>query len=293
MQKMYLGLVVAVFFVGFLTHIPQRIVTAFFGKQGTVGGIARATVLGVLLDLCSHGILIVAMNLYKKGVSLGQIMAFLIASPWNSFSLTIILISLVGWSKTLLFIGLSLVVAFISGLIFWKLVEKGVLPKNQYHQPPSTSATSMRFWDELKKGLGHFNVAFVVSVIVDGIRESRMVLRWLFVGVILVSLIEAFADPSLMKAYFGPTIMGLLLTTVAATVIEVCSEGSVPIASYLVNQTKATGNAFTFLMAGVSTDYTEVMSLKDTTKSWKIALFLPLVTLPQILLLGYLLNMFL
>lgn len=44
-------------------------------------------------------------------------------------------------------------------------------------------------------------------------------------------------------------------------------------------------------MAGVATDYTEIMVLKDVTKSWKIALFLPLITLPQVLLIGWILNM--
>ncbi len=45
-------------------------------------------------------------------------------------------------------------------------------------------------------------------------------------------------------------------------------------------------------MAGVATDYTEVMSIKERTKSWKIALFLPLVTVPQVILIGWLLNQF-
>ena len=41
-----------------------------------------------------------------------------------------------------------------------------------------------------------------------------------------------------------------------------------------------------FLMTGVSTDYTEILSLKETTKSWKIAFFLPLVTSPQIIIIA-------
>jgi len=32
------------------------------------------------------------------------------------------------------------------------------------------------------------------------------------------------------------------------------------------------------------------MVIKDTSHSWKIALFLPLLTLPQVLLVGYWLN---
>jgi hypothetical protein len=84
--------------------------------------------------------------------------------------------------------------------------------------------------------------------------------------------------------------MGLFLTLIAATVIEVCSEGSAPMASDLVTRAGAAGNGFTFLMAGVSTDYTEIMVLREVTKSTKFALFLPLLTIPQILILGYILN---
>ncbi|MFM7784126.1 MAG: hypothetical protein ACKPE6_05715 [Gammaproteobacteria bacterium] len=40
----------------------------------------------------------------------------------------------------------------------------------------------------------------------------------------------------------------------------------------------------------MSTDYTELMALRETTGSWRIALALPLLTLPQVLLLGALLN---
>ena len=85
---------------------------------------------------------------------------------------------------------------------------------------------------------------------------------------------------------------GLWLTLLATTIIEVCSEGSTPIAADLMNRASAPGNSFTFLMAGVATDYTEIMSIRDTTRSWRIALCLPLVTVPQVILIGALLNQF-
>jgi uncharacterized membrane protein YraQ (UPF0718 family) len=109
--------------------------------------------------------------------------------------------------------------------------------------------------------------------------------------VVLASLIRAFVPADLFADWFGPTLIGLGLTVLAATIIEVCSEGSVPIAADLMNRASAPGNAFTFLMAGVATDYTEVMVIRDTTRSWKLALFLPLVTVPQVVLIGVLLNM--
>jgi len=43
-------------------------------------------------------------------------------------------------------------------------------------------------------------------------------------------------------------------------------------------------------MTGVATDYTEVMVLRETTGSWRIALFLPLITVPQVLAIAWLMN---
>ncbi|MDO6805066.1 hypothetical protein Q4595_21620, partial [Wenyingzhuangia sp. 1_MG-2023] len=102
--------------------------------------------------------------------------------------------------------------------------------------------------------------------------------------------VRAFVPEESFNTWFGATAAGMFMTLLAATVIEVCSEGSSPIAADLVTRAAAPGNSFTFLMAGAATDYTEIMSLKDTTRSWKIALFLPLITVPQVLLIGWLMN---
>ncbi len=119
-----------------------------------------------------------------------------------------------------------------------------------------------------------------------------MILRWVLFGVVLAAAIRALVDPAAFQHWFGPSVAGLLLTLLGATIIEVCSEGSTPIGADLVNRAGAPGNGFVFLMAGASTDYTEIMSLKETTGGWAKALLLPAVTVPQILLLGYLLNRF-
>ena len=119
-----------------------------------------------------------------------------------------------------------------------------------------------------------------------------MIIRWMFLGIIIIGLVRAFVDVSTFETFFAPTLAGLGLTLIVATVIEVCSEGLAPIAADLMSRAKAPGNAFTFLMAGVSTDYTEIMAVKEGTKSWKIAFFLPLITVPQIVILGYIMNVY-
>jgi len=291
MNTMWWGLLLAAIFVGLLEKIPQQWVMAVLGQGNSLKGILRATFAGLLLDLCSHGILMVGMKLYQRGASLGQVFAFLVASPWNSLSLTIILLTLIGWQWTLLFVILSMVIGVITGLCVDAWVQRGGLPVNPNLQQADPDfrlgAALKKAWRET-----NFNGTVAYSILVDGIRGSKMVLRWVFLGVLLASLIRAFVPLDIFQTLFGASVTGLLLTLLSATVIEVCSEGSTPIAADIFNRAQAPGNSFTFLMAGVSTDYTEIMSIRDTMKSWKIALALPLISLPQILCIGYVLNTF-
>jgi len=289
MNSMWIGLALGMLFVGLLGRVPREFVTSMLGKGDSFLGILRATVAGVLLDLCSHGILLVAMRLYQRGASLGQVMAFLIASPWNSLSLTVILIALIGWQWTLLFIVSSMVIGIVSGLIFDRLVRIGTLPTN----PNTVELNGFKPWQEAKKRwqASRFPPSWWVSMIWEGVKDSRMIVRWLLLGVLLASAIRTFVPIDSFQTYFGPTLAGLGMTLLVATILEICSEGSTPIAADLVTRAQAPGNGFAFLMTGVATDYTEIMSLRETTKSWKIALFLPLVTVPQVIVFSWVMNL--
>ena len=291
MNTVWWGIAIGILMVAALSKIPREFVISILGTHSGLNGILRATAAGVLLDLCSHGILMVGAKLYERGASTGQVMAFLIASPWNSFSLTLILIALIGIPWTLSFIVLSVIIAIIAGLLFDALVKRGVLPANpQKIDLPE----DFNFWEEAKRGISKtkFNLQFARAILVNGIKDSRMVIRWILFGVLLASLVRALVSPEHFGTFFGPTVAGLGLTILIATIMEVCSEGSAPIAADLLNRAEAPGNSFAFLMTGVSTDYTEIMVLKDTTQSWKVALFLPLLTVPQVIVIAWLINIF-
>jgi uncharacterized membrane protein YraQ (UPF0718 family) len=290
-NAMWWGIALGIIFVGLLSRVPRELVMGILGRDGGIHGLFRATLAGVFLDLCSHGILAVGMKLYERGATVGQVMAFLLASPWNSFSLTLILFGLIGVGWTLLFILLSLVIGLISGMIFDALVSRGTLPSNPWREELGEERPLDEMWSEVRRSM-RFSLGGTVDILKEGFAGSRVVIRWSLFGLILAGAIRALVPEDAFAVWFGATFAGLWLTLLATTVIEVCSEGSTPIAADLMNRANAPGNAFTFLMAGVATDYTEVMSIRDTTRSWKIALFLPLITVPQVMVIGFILNQF-
>lgn len=291
-NQMWWGVALGILFVGVLDFVPREFVIAILGRGGKFTGILRATFAGVLLDLCSHGILLVGTKLYERGATLGQVFAFLIASPWNSLSLTLILWALLGFKIMIIILLLSMLIAVVSGMLVEFFVRRKILPEN-----PNTPdlPDGFSFFREAKKGLQQtrFGFSFFGNVLKRGVLGSQMILRWILFGTVLAAAVRVFIAPDMFQNLFGATAAGLALTILVATVLEVCSEGSTPFAADFTTIAGAPGNTFAFLMSGVATDYTEIMALRETTRSWKISFFLPLTTLPQVIFLSWLLNNFL
>jgi len=290
LNQMWLGLAIGILALGFIGKIPKEIVQKAVGKSDTFSGILRACVAGLFLDLCNHGILMVAAKLYERGVSYGQVLAFLIASPWNSLSLTLILFSLIGVKWTLLYILGSLVIAITTGWFAFIISKRFKLPTNP-NRVSLDSDYSLKNHIKSSWAAAKFDRPFFTSALLSGLKESKMIVKWIFVGTLLAACLSTFVPPHILSNYFGPSVLGVILTLGAATVIEVCSEGSAPIASELATGANAPGNGFTFLMAGAATDYTEIAILRQITGSWKLTLLLPVLSIPQVIILGWLMNL--
>ena len=289
MNLMWWGILVGMLAVGLIDRVPRQFVIGIIGRDQGARSLVRAVLAGVLLDLCNHGVLMVGAKLYERGASLGQVFAFLIASPWNSLSLTIIIGVMMGWEWMAVCLVASLVIALLTGLAVEALERAGrVKPNPNREDLPA----DFHVWREAKAGLRttRFDMAFAKDIALRAFPASRMVLRWLFFGVVLAALIQATVPTEIFETWFGATLAGLFLTLVAATIIEVCSEVSVPLAADLMTRAAAPGNAFTFLMAGAATDYTEILVLREVTGRLKAALLLPLLTVPQVLVIGWALN---
>lgn len=289
MNLMWWGILIGMVAVGLIDRVPREFVIGIIGRDQGAKSLGRAVLAGFFLDLCNHGVLMVGAKLYERGASLGQVFAFLIASPWNSLSLTIIIGVMMGWGWMVVFIVASLVIAFATGLIVEVLERRGkVKPNANRIDLPE----DFHVWREAKAGIKatRYDWAFVKDVARRSVTASKMVLRWLFFGVVLAALIQVTVPTDVFATWFGATFLGLLTTLLAATIIEVCSEGSVPIAADLMTRAAAPGNAFTFLMAGAATDYTEILVLKEVTGRLKAALLLPLLTVPQVVAIGWVLN---
>lgn len=190
---------------------------------------------------------------------------------------------------------LGLLVGITTGFAYQFLENRDMVEK----QPPvSEDMKSFSIKADIKKRMSGYSFTIsrlkndIKGIFFGAVSLGNMVLWWILLGMGLASLAGAYVPSAFFQDYLGPSFLGLVITLGFATVIEVCSEGSAPMAFELFKQTGALGNSFTFLMAGVATDYTEIGLLWSNVGK-RTALWLPVITVPQVLLLGWFANTFL
>jgi uncharacterized membrane protein YraQ (UPF0718 family) len=249
------------------------------------------------MTACSHGILAIAIELYKKGASTSAVVAFLLASPWANLPITVLLFGFFGLKAVFIIIS-ALIISMTTGLIYQSLERRGMVECSHCELGEDKSTlTDFSIIKDVKRRWREYD--FTVKNYVDAVKGTikgswsltKMVMWWLLVGMLMAAFARAYVPHDLFITYMGPALLGLIVTLLFATIIEVCSEGSSPLAFEIFDQTGAFGNSFTFLMAGVATDYTEIGLIWHNIGK-KAALWLPIITVPQILILGYLFNIF-
>lgn len=280
-----LGFVIGGFISAF---IPTTFISKLFGER-KASTIPKAIGFGFLFSACSHGILAISMAFYKRGASTAATIAFLLAAPWANLAFVPVIFAFFGMYGFVV-IGGSLLIALITGLIFQQLEKH-----KKVEISPHTIKAKKNYsaWKDIKKHYAalkkkswktNTNVYFS-----EVWALNKMVLYWILIGTVLAALVGAYVPLNFMQTWMGPTFVGLLITVGIAVVIEICSEGSFPIAFEIFDKTGALGNAFAFLNAGVATDYTE-LGLIWRNIGKKTALWLLAIALPQILLLAVVMN---
>jgi uncharacterized membrane protein YraQ (UPF0718 family)/YHS domain-containing protein len=291
-KRIWWAILLGLILGGIIDHFMPREYVSHILSKPKKRTIFYSVILGFFMSACSHGILALSIELHKKGASNPAVVAFLLASPWANFPLTIMLIGFFGL-KALYIVVSALVIAVITGLIYQFLESRKLIEINENIKKTEADFSIARDIKARFKSyrIGPSQLAQDIKGIFSGsVSLANMVLWWILIGMGLASLAAAYIPQNIFQNYMGPTAIGLAVTLIVATILEVCSEGTAPLAFEIYRQTQALGNAFVFLMAGVVTDYTEIGLLWHNVGR-RVAIWLPIITVPQVIALGILANM--
>jgi len=273
-------------------YVPREYISKFL-SQDRKRTVFYAAGLGFLMSACSHGILAICMEIHKKGASGPAVVSFLLASPWANLPITLLLLGFFGWKGVLIILA-AIFIAITTGLGLQLLDRRNWIEKNKYSVAVGADF-SIR--GDMARRISEY--PFGAKQVYNDLRGiakgiwalADMILWWVLLGIFLASLVGAFVPHGVFQRFLGPSLLGLLITLVAAALLEVCSEGTSPLAFEIYKQTGAFGNAFAFLMGGVVTDYTEI-GLIWINVGRKTALWMLAFSLPQVLMVALLFNRF-
>lgn len=189
------------------TFIPKTYVTKIMARKGHKK-IINGVLMGFTMSVCSHGILAISIQLYKKGAAIPSLIAFLLASPWANLPFTIMLFAFFGTWGAIYIVTIAIIIALTTGYIFMFLDNKNLIEKNPNSMHLDKDFSIVK---DIKDRLHQYNPSYKnikqhIQDIKDGvITLSNMVLWWILLGIALASLAGAFIPAHAFQQYMGPS----------------------------------------------------------------------------------------
>jgi uncharacterized membrane protein YraQ (UPF0718 family) len=279
--KIYLLLVVIVFVVAMLrTWIPaEKIKRLLVHRHQFVGNILAAS-LGILTPFCTCSAIPMFIGFVESGVPLGVTFSFLVASPMINEVAMVLLWGLFGARVALLYVGVGLLIAIVSGVIISRLHMEKYVEDYVYMIKVGAAAGDAPMT---------FNNRVVASWRYVG-EICRKVAPWVAVGVAIGAFIHGYAPENFLARYAGRDNPFAVLIAVAIGIpLYSNAEGVIPVVQALWAKGLPLGTTLAFMMAVTGLSMPEMIILRRVLKPRLLATFIGVVGV-GILIVGYFFN---
>ncbi len=280
--KVLLLLTGVVFVMGMINSYftPERTRALLAGKSEGVANVMAAS-LGIVTPFCSCSAVPLFIGFVQAGVPLGVTFSFLISAPMvNEVALTL-LFGMFGWKVAMLYLGLGLSVAIVSGWIIGRLKMEAYL-EDWVRDMPKMSAqfeeTGMSLADRVQGGL-------------HSVREIvGKVWPYILGGIALGAAIHGYVPEDFMASIMGKDAWwSVPLAVLIGVPMYTNAAGVIPIVQALLAKGAALGTVLAFMMSVIALSLPEMIILRKVLKLRLIATFTGVVA-SGILVVGYVFN---
>ena len=235
---------------------PQSLQKSIGNKK--LSSLIKTTISGALLPICSCGVLPLALSLYRTGAYLGPTLSFLVATPIINPAAIIVAFAMLGKEITIIYILCGIFLPLIIGMlgnIFGgkELISPEVLKLQSMNIkiPENTYVDKTPWYKKLFNGIlwGFNNL---------GIEISRFILLGTLFGAILITVIP---QSFVMQYLSNPKLVSIIGITAVGCIMYVCALGHIPFIAALISAGTSPGIAITFLITGVATNISELISI--------------------------------
>ncbi|WP_432461131.1 MULTISPECIES: permease [unclassified Agarivorans] len=288
--KIFALLLVMIYFIGLLrASLDVEKVRDFLQGKSRGFGYVLASVFGAITPFCSCSSIPVFLGFSSVGIPLGITMAFLLTSPLINEVAILLLMSLLGWKFTLLYLLIGMSVGILGGLFLdaihaerWlqSFAAKALHEGQSQSAQPSNEQRSTRLSYRARHQFAFDETRTIFS----------RVWKWVIIGVGVGAALHGFVPDGWIEQHLGS---GQWWSVPAAVVIGIPlysnATGVIPIMESLLVNGLPLGTTLAFCMSTVAASMPEFILLKQVMQ-WRLLAILFVTLLCSFTLIGWIFN---
>lgn len=284
-SKIFFMLIIIIYIMGlFRSFLSAEKVREYVKGKSKIVARFLAIILGALTPFCSCSSVPLFIGFVEAGIPLGVTFSFLIASPMINEIAVVMLLGIVGWKITALYVLAGLTVAFFGGIIIEKFrPERWV---EDYVWKIQMGQTAQLAQDNSLNARHRYALAEVKEIV-------GRIWKWVLLGVGVGALFHGYfpqqwaenlADKDNFLAVPMAVAFGVPLYSNAV--------GVIPLAEAMLIKGVAVGTTLAFMMSIAAISLPELLILRKVIKWQALALFTIILTL-SIISVGWFFNLIL
>jgi uncharacterized membrane protein YraQ (UPF0718 family) len=291
-SKIYVLLIVMIYVIALLrASLNIEAVRDYLAGKHRGVGYLMGSAFGAITPFCSCSSIPIFLGFTSAGIPVGITMAFLITSPLINEVAVLLLMSLLGWKFTLLYVVIGMSVGILGGLFLDMIkaerwLQSFAAKALKQAQASSDIATSPQSNASLSFPERH---RFAMT---ESIEIFARVWIWVIIGVGIGAALHGFVPEGWINANLGA---GQWWSVPAAVLLGIPlysnATGVIPVMESLITNGLPVGTALAFCMSTVAASFPEFILLKQVMQ-WKLLAILFVMLLIAFTIVGWIFNAF-
>jgi uncharacterized membrane protein YraQ (UPF0718 family) len=285
--KIFFLLVLMIYVISFIrASLNVERIRDYLAGNNRFYGYVMGSSFGAITPFCSCSSIPVFLGFTSAGIPVGITMSFLLTSPLINEVAVLLLLSLVGWKITIIYVLIGMAVGIAGGMFLdlihaEKLLQPFALKAYQTAQPANGEPVVK---PRLSTAERH---VFAKTELLDIL--SR-VWKWVFVGVALGAALHGFVPESWFEENLGSgQWWSVPLAVLVGIPLYSNATGVIPVMESLIVKGLPLGTTLAFCMSTVAASFPEFILLKQVM-TWKLLAIIFVLLLISFTIIGWLVN---
>lgn len=289
-SKIYVLLVVMIYVIALLrASLNVERVRNYLAGKNRAAGYVLGSGFGAITPFCSCSSIPVFLGFTSAGIPVGITMSFLLTSPLINEVAVLLLMSLLGWKFTVLYIIVGMTVGILGGAFLDAIKAERWLQSFAQKALTAGQNTQLPDQQEVEKLSMAERHRFAKD---ETLEIFGRVWKWVIIGVGLGAALHGFVPDGWIEQYLGD---GQWWTVPVAVVLGIPlysnATGVIPVMESLIQNGLPIGTTLAFCMSTVAASFPEFILLKQVMQ-WRLLATVFVMLLLSFTLVGWLFNGF-